>query len=151
MFHLGRDASAGALLRLYVALPLALFGAPTFLMGLSFPVLQRAVQDDPATSGRKVGVLQAANIAGCVGGSLLVGLAGLSWLGTAGSLRLLVGAGAAFAVLGVVAYGRRGVFAVLAPALLGLAAALPGNDVLWGRLHATESRQRPARARTRRA
>jgi predicted membrane-bound spermidine synthase len=141
VFHLGRDANAGALLRLYVALPLALFGVPTFLMGLSFPVLQRAVQDDPATSGRKVGVLQAANIAGCAGGSLLVGLAGLDSLGTAGSLKLLVAAGAAFAALGIVAYGRRSAFAVLAPALLALAAALPGNGALWGRLHATESRQ----------
>ncbi len=35
--------------------PLALYGAPTVLMGLSFGALQRAVQDDPATSGRKVG------------------------------------------------------------------------------------------------
>jgi len=33
--------------------------------GRLVPVLQRAVQDDPATSGRKVGTLQAANIPGC--------------------------------------------------------------------------------------
>ena len=33
---------------LYALLPLVLFGPPTFLMGASFPLLQRAVQDDPA-------------------------------------------------------------------------------------------------------
>ena len=47
---------------------------PTVLMGFSFPILQRAVQDDPRTSGRKVGLLQAANIAGCVAGQPAVGL-----------------------------------------------------------------------------
>ena len=75
------------IVRLYVVLPLALFGLPTLLMGLSFPILQRAVHDDPRTSGRKVGSLQAANIAGCTAGSLLVGLVALERLGTPGTLR----------------------------------------------------------------
>ena len=66
--------SAATSLRLYLLFPLALYGAPTFLMGFVFPILQRAVHDDVRTSGRKVGALQAANIAGCVAGSLLVGL-----------------------------------------------------------------------------
>ena len=57
------------LLRLYALLPLALFGLPTLLMGLSFGALQRAVQDDPEASGRKVGLLQAANILGCTAGA----------------------------------------------------------------------------------
>jgi hypothetical protein len=87
VFHLGDTWEPGVVARLYLALPLALFGPPTVLMGLSFPALQRAVQDDPATCGRKVGLLQAANIAGCVVGSLAVGLAGLTWLGTSGSLQ----------------------------------------------------------------
>ena len=82
-FHLGADWNAGALLRLYGLLPLALFGVPTVLMGLSFGALQRAVQDDPATSGRKVGLLQAANIAGCTAGSLATGLVLLERIGTA--------------------------------------------------------------------
>ena len=72
-FQLGADWNAGALARLYALYPLALYGVPTVLMGLSFGALQRAVQDDPATSGRKVGFLQAANIAGCTAGSLLTG------------------------------------------------------------------------------
>ena len=56
-FQLGADWDAGALARLYGLLPLALFGVPTVLMGLSFGALQRAVQGDPAASGRKVGLL----------------------------------------------------------------------------------------------
>jgi spermidine synthase len=118
---------------LYLALPLALFGLPTLLMGFSFPVLQRAVHDELATSGRKVGALQAANIAGCVAGSLLVGLASLQWLGTAQTLRLLTLAGLVFAGIGWRYEGRR--FALAALALVVLAAALPGGDELWRRLH----------------
>jgi len=72
-FPLGHEADRATIVRLYVYLPLLLFFLPTVLMGVSFPILQRAVHDDPATSGRKVGALQAANIAGCVAGSLLVG------------------------------------------------------------------------------
>jgi hypothetical protein len=116
-----------------VQLPVALFLVPTVLMGVSFPILQRAVQDDPATSGRKVGTLQAANIAGCTAGSLLVGLVGLERLGTPGTLRLLVGLGVVFALVGLRYYGR--VFVAPAVALIVLALAVPGPDRLWRRLH----------------
>jgi spermidine synthase len=139
VFHLGDAWSPGVVARLYLALPLALFGIPTVLMGLSFPVLQRAVQDDPATCGRKVGLLQAVNIAGCVAGSLAVGLLGLTWLGTSGSLRLLLCAGVGFAAVGFLDYGARSAFTPLAALLLLLAAALPGRDELWLRLHGTRS------------
>ncbi len=135
-FQLGADWNAGALARLYGLLPLALYGVPTLLMGLSFGALQRAVQDDPATSGRKVGLLQAANIAGCAAGSLVTGLLLLERLGTAGTVRLLVAAGG-LAFLGVRAGAAgltRGLLARAAAVLLVLA-ALPSNDALWKRLH----------------
>ena len=130
-FQLGRVWDLGRVLGLCLALPLILFGPPTALMGLSFPVLQRAVQDDPDTCGRKVGFLQAANIAGCVAGSLVVGLAGLSWLGTSGSLRALLACGLVFAATGLREYGARSLFAPAAVAMALLAAALPSNDRLW--------------------
>ena len=134
LFRLGEGGDTALLLRLYVVLPLALFGLPTFLMGASFPALQRAVQDDPATAGRKVGRLQAANIAGCVAGSLLVGLVGLARLGTSGSLRAVVAAGTLFALAGVAAYGWRSAFTPLLGLVVGAAAAVPGNEALWPRL-----------------
>jgi len=132
-FPLGHQADRASILRLYVELPVLLFFLPTALMGFSFPVLQRAVQDDPAASGRKVGALQAANIAGCVAGSLLVGLVGLQHLGTPGTLRLLLVLGIVFAVVGWRCYGRAFVAPALALAVLSV--ALPGPDRLWRRLH----------------
>ncbi len=136
-YNLGGALHLGALLRLYVVLPLVLFGPPTFLMGLSYPILQRAVQDDVATAGRKVGLLQAANIAGCAAGSLLVGVVALTWLGSAGTFRVLALGGLVFAVLGWREGTGRRWFAFLAAVLAFLAVALPSNRGLWMRLHGT--------------
>jgi spermidine synthase len=134
LFRLGQGSDVPLLLQLYVVLPLAIFGVPTLLMGVSFPALQRAVQDDPVTTGRKVGRLQAANILGCVAGSLAVGLVGLAWLGTAGSLRAVVLAAGIFALAGLRVYGVRSAFSPLLVLLLATAAAVPSNDRLWPRL-----------------
>jgi spermidine synthase len=141
-FPFGHESDPTHVTRLYVVLPLALFLLPTILMGFSFPVLQRAVHDDPATSGRKVGALQAANIAGCTAGSLLVGLVCLQHLGTPGTLRLLLGCGVAFALVGLRQYGRP--FAAPAVVLALLAVVLPGPQRLWRRLHGVTDRTAPA-------
>jgi SAM-dependent methyltransferase len=134
-FRLGRATSAHTVARLYVLLPLALYGLPTMLMGLSFPILQRAVQDEPRSSGFKVGLLQAANIAGCVAGSLLVGLGTLTWLGTAGTLRVLVALGLVFAALGLRQRGGAWPFALVGALLVAALLALPDERGLWLRLH----------------
>ena len=135
-FQLGADWNAGALARLYALYPLALYGVPTVLMGLSFGALQRAVQDDPATSGRKVGFLQAANIAGCTAGSLLTGLVLLERVGTAGTVRLLVAAGAlVFLAVRARAAGLTRGLALRGLVLVVVLVALPGQATLWERLH----------------
>jgi len=95
------------------------------------------VQVDEMTSGRRVGALQAANIAGCVAGSLVAGLGGLVWWGTTGTLRVLVAIGAALAAFGLVVERRRR-FAILSVGLAGAALALPSSDRLWRRLHGVE-------------
>jgi spermidine synthase/uncharacterized membrane protein YecN with MAPEG domain len=135
-FHLGADWTAGTLLRLYGLLPFLLFGLPTLFMGLSFGALQRAVQDDPESSGRKVGLLQAANILGCTAGSLLTGLVFLERVGTAGTVRLLVAlAGLAFLLVRVRhARGLRETSLRVAALVLVLV-ALPSNEALWRRVH----------------
>lgn len=142
-FQLGADWNVLALLRLYVLLPLFLFGLPTLLMGVSFAALQRAVQDDPRTSGRKVGLLQAANIAGCVAGSLLAGLVFLDRFGTPGSLRVLLGLGLVFAAVRAV---RTRMIPGLAwaAALLLVAVVLPTPLTLWKRLHGVVDETRPS-------
>jgi predicted membrane-bound spermidine synthase len=132
-FLFGRVSDPGTVVLLYVLLPLLLFFVPTLLMGFSFPVLQRAVQDDVRTSGHKVGLLQAANITACMAGSLLVGLAALHWLGTPATLRLLIALGLVFALLGMRIYGREFVPAAVGLALL--AGLVPGPEGLWRRLH----------------
>jgi spermidine synthase len=135
---LGKVWDAGTLVRLYLLLPVALYALPTVLMGVSFATLQRAVQSDSRTSGFKVGVLQAANIAGCVAGSLLVALAGLPWLGSLGTWRALLVFGVTFALLGLWQYGLRSPFLVATPALAALALLLPAPQALWQRLHGGE-------------
>jgi hypothetical protein len=135
VFQFGHGRGLQTAFRLYLAFPLALFGPPTFLMGVAFPVLQRAVQDDPRTSGFKVGLLQAANIAGCAAGSLVVGIGVLDALGTLAAVRALLLLALVFAVLGLALTPRRGRFAGAAAALALTAAALPGGETFWARLH----------------
>jgi len=132
-FPFGRSLDLGYVSRLYVVFPIFLFALPTVLMGFSFPALQRAVHDEARTSGRKVGALQAANIVGCVAGSLVVGLVSLQLLGTAGTLRLLPVLGLVFAGVGFWHYGR--LYAQAAVLLVVVAVALPDNETLWRRLH----------------
>ncbi len=117
----------------YVVLPLLVFGPSTFLMGLGFPILQRVTQADPQGSGRRVGLLQAANIAGCTLGSLVTGLLALDVIGTAGVVRVLCGISILVALFGFrVTRERR--FALLAAALVVMTMAFPSNDRLWRRM-----------------
>ena len=133
-FVLPGTGNLSRLANLYLLLPTALFGPPTILMGASFPILHRAVQDDPRTSGQKAGLLQAANLAGCILGSLGIGLLGLRWFGTAGTLRLLMVMGLGLALLGL-RTGRPRVFAPLGAVLLVLTVVMPDRTALWCRLH----------------
>ena len=124
---------------------------PTLLMGLSFPALQRAVQDDVRTSGRKVGLLQAANIAGCVAGSLLVGL--LAARPARHHRHPAPADGGRAGLRGVgLRLGTRAAVRLLAAALALLAAVLPGAAAASGRgctaarTGASSTRTRPASA-----
>ncbi|HEY7818952.1 MAG TPA: fused MFS/spermidine synthase [Vicinamibacteria bacterium] len=134
-FRLGASWDLDTIVRLYLLFPAMLYTVPTVLMGVSFPVLQRAVQDDPATSGLKVGRLQAANVAGNVAGSALAGIVLLERVGTTGVLRLLLVLGLVFAILGARRYGLRGRFGAAAAVLIALAALLPGQHRFWLPLH----------------
>jgi spermidine synthase len=125
--------------QMYFIIPLLLIGPATLLMGLSFPFLQKAVQDDPAQIGRRLGWLQAANISGSVLGTLLVSWLLLPWVGSAGTLRLLVLIGAALgtaALLHAVSTTPRqkAVWAALCIVVLLI---IPGRDALWALVHDT--------------
>ncbi|HET7698077.1 MAG TPA: fused MFS/spermidine synthase [Vicinamibacterales bacterium] len=127
--------------RLYLLMPAILIGPATVAMGASFPLIQRIVVSDLAHIGRLVGTVMLANIAGSTLGAVLTGWIALTYLGSAGSLRMLAVTGGMFLALAVLSLPRRGVTPVLAAGagLAGviLATALPGGARLWARLHGT--------------
>jgi hypothetical protein len=119
---------------------LAVVGPPSFLIGMTFPFVQRAVQQDLASVGARVGWVQLANIAGNAVGSVLTGLVTLHLLGTVGSLRLLAALSLAL-LLGwlLIAGGRRrATEAALAVACAVLLVAMPSDGAFWRRLHAPQ-------------
>ncbi len=134
------ERRAPLFLALYALLPLLLIGPPTFLMGLSFPYLQKAVQTDGGFLGRRVGWLQSANIAGSLFGSIVTGFVLLPALGTAGTFRLLVCMAAIFPLLRFFARetdqrAPRLAIAVGLGGVLLASAVLPNGQHFWAALH----------------
>ncbi len=124
-----RDVAVIAALLLLVVLP------ASFVMGFSFPVVQKAVQSDIGRLGERVGLVQLANIVGNSAGSLVAGLLLLDLAGTAGTLKLLAVIGLAFALLQVTsAPGSRWAWPPAIALALGLAFFPPGES-FWRRLH----------------
>ena len=121
--------------QLYLALPVVLLGGPTFLMGYSFSVVQRGVQRDVVNAGYRVGILQAANIAGCVIGSMLVGLWLLKVLGSMNTMRMLIACGLIFTTIGLLKSTSRTWFVKASLILMFMVWSLPNNESLWRRLH----------------
>ena len=124
---------------LHGALPVLVIGPATFLMGLGFPLLQKAAQTDATGVGRRIGALQAANIGGCMAGAASVGLVLLPWCGSAGTLRLLVALSSGFALLAVLLMLRRRWLglAVSGVAFAVSVAIMPGQASLWAQVHGT--------------
>jgi spermidine synthase len=123
---------------------------PSFLIGMTFPFVQRAVQQDLASVGARVGWVQLANILGNAAGSIGTGIVTFHFLGTAGTLQLL----AALSVLLTLfwlwkgGWGRKPELALAGACALALV-LLPGNAALWSRLHAEKPGQRTAWAEDR--
>ena len=124
-----RDVAVIAVLLLVVVLP------ASFVMGFSFPVVQKAVQSDIDRLGERVGLVQLANIVGNSAGSLVAGLLLLDLAGTAGTLKLLSVIGLAFALLQVTsAPDARWAWPPAILLAIGLAFFPPG-EAFWRRLH----------------
>lgn len=120
-----------------VAITLPIVLPPAFLLGMSFPITQRAIQDDPAMVGRRVGLVQLCNILGNTAGAVVTGLVLLQWLGTASTLRLIGAGSLAFAVMAFAEGRRRQRDGALIFALATLIAIFPGNAAFWSALHGT--------------
>jgi len=121
---------------LHLGLPLLLIGPPTLMMGLAYPLLQRAAQNDLTLVGRRVGWIQTANIVGSTLGAVLVSTLLLPLLGTALTLRLLV---LLSGVFGLLAVANAKMSSKLAFAVLMLASILviPDQQTLWAWAHGT--------------
>jgi spermidine synthase len=124
----------GHVLRLFVSC-LAIMLAPTFLMGLLFPVAARTYVRELASLGGSVGRVYAANTAGAIGGAFFTGFVLVPLVGTQGAVTVLaaVNIGVGLAVLAV-APAPRGraklalVGGIVLPALL-LVLALPARHL----------------------
>jgi spermidine synthase len=111
-------------------------GPAAFVIGMTFPFVQLAVQRDLSQVGARVGWVQLANIAGNAAGAVLTGLLSLHVLGTTGTLRLLA-ALSLLLMLGWLWRGgwRRGPELAIALACLVAFVVLPDNARFWSRLH----------------
>ncbi|HVL59210.1 MAG TPA: fused MFS/spermidine synthase [Burkholderiaceae bacterium] len=127
------DLSSGRLAA-FLGLAAAVVLPPAVLFGLSFPITQKAVQDDPALIGQRVGLVQLFNILGNTAGSAVTGLVLLHWLGTAETLRLIGVIGLLF-VAALLWNERRGPTLALATAVACAVAAFPGNAAFWSAMH----------------
>ena len=124
-----------------MALTVLMVFPPAFLLGMSFPITQRAVQDDPALVGQRVGTIQLFNILGNAAGALVTGLLLLHWLGVSGTLRLIGLVSLALLLPLLLAGSRRRPERALAAAIAAMVLLLPSNQQLWGRLHGAREPQ----------
>lgn len=118
---------------LYGLLPLILIGPPTFLMGLSFPLFQKAIQHRFTQLGQTFGNCQSANIAGSVLGALSVSFILLPVLGSSGTLSLLISVSLLF-LLPAAGMGKKQRWGVAA-GLIAIALSLPTPTAWWAALH----------------
>jgi MFS family permease len=118
------------------AIILAVVGPPSFIIGMTFPFVQRAVQQDLASVGARVGWVQLANILGNAAGSIATGLLTFHLFGTMGTLLLL--AILSLALLGfwvTKAKASRPATLALAGLTALIAVAVPSNQAFWSRMH----------------
>ena len=134
VFGLSEEWDYNRIALLYFLLPLFLYGFPTLLMGISFSLLQRGVQQDPSVAGQRVGLLQASNIVGNVVGSIVAGLFLIHWMGTPMALQITLAAGILFPVLGIVLCSDKRQY-LFAGSLLIVVLAWPSTKEFWGRVH----------------
>lgn len=132
--------NASVLLK-YAVLPFVLLVPPNFLLGFYFPLVQQAVQTDDRQIGRRVGLLQMANILGNTAGSLFTGLVLLTQLGTAGSLRLLAVLGLGFVLLSRINLKRARLAVAITIVLIFAVVLFPGNTRLWAAFHGIPPQQ----------
>lgn len=115
----------------YGLLPAVLLLVPAALMGFGFSVSQQLIQTSLARVGRRLGLVQFVNVAGCVAGGTLTSLVAIPLVGTGGALALVTAAGAGYGALWWAGAPKRVVPSLALAAVVTAAVALPSSDELW--------------------
>ena len=118
----------------YLIVPSVMMIVPNLLLGFYFPLVQKAVQSQEQSIGKRVGSILVANILGNVTGSLLTGLVLLNLLGTSGSIKLLCCLGLGFVVTIRPRWIKAKLTSILAVIALVVIIAFPQNNSLWAAL-----------------
>lgn len=138
-------AVPSAHLRLFY-LSVLLIGPPAFLLGMSFPIVQRAVQRDMASVAFRVGIIQLGNIVGNAAGGLVCGLVLLHLLGSAGTAVALLGLASVVLLCWLWISARSGqrdrIALALTAAIVAAIAIFPDNAAWWGRIHGVTNDKR---------
>ncbi len=128
----------GGVLFEYLVVPGIITILPSVLMGFYFPLVQKAVQQNNGEIGKRVGFIYLASIVGNTLGSLVTGLWLLNFLGTAGSIRLLLVIGISFLLIARSQIIKKiPVIALIAVSVIATV-VFPSNNRLWAALHAVE-------------
>lgn len=122
-------------IRMYFVLALIFTGPPSFLMGISYPYLQKIVQHDLSVLGRRVGWLQSVNILGSMCGAFVTGWILLSAVGVLLTLKILLCISSIFVVLLFYSQFRRAALAIAPLIIIPLIWLIPSSTIFWANLH----------------
>jgi predicted membrane-bound spermidine synthase len=127
---------------LYFLIPLIVIFPATFLMGLSYPLLQKILQTDFNRIGRRVGWIQTANYLGSVAGAFLTGLVFLTIFGTIKTFQILLLIPCLFLIVLILAFPNKfKIAAVLGLLMVGLLLwKIPPANYVWGKLHGVDEK-----------
>lgn len=144
-FEVRRIISTDIWISVYMLFPIVFIWPSAFMMGINFPYLQKSIHSNIRSVGGHVGLLQAANIVGCIIGTISTSLFLLSWAGTAGALRFLLVVSSVPLFLWGVLYASNKrqlyVFACMNLILFVTAAYIPSNLLFWSALHGIKDRE----------
>jgi len=129
------QAGKSDFIRMYFVLALIFIGPPSFLMGISYPYLQRIVQHDFSVLGRRVGWLQSVNILGSMCGAFVTGWILLSAVGVLLTLKILLCISSVFLILLFYIQYPRASFAIAALIIVPLILLMPPSLNFWANLH----------------
>lgn len=129
------EAGRSDFMRMYCVLALIFIGPPSFLMGISYPYLQKIVQHDLSILGRRIGLLQSVNILGSMCGAFVTGWILLSAIGILLTLKILLCISSMFLILCFYLQYPRASFAIAALIIIPLIGLMPSSLNFWANLH----------------